>query len=228
MKRIALDSRACVLAAAALAGTVLSGCGGNMQTATATGRASVVIKWPARSRLIPDASNSIKVEFSDGTTTVASTLIPRPAQGGPAAVSFDPLPVGTLTVLATAYPQTDGTGTAQARASLPLDIQAGQDTSFSITMESTIDHVELSPTSATIPPGGNMQFVGTAKDSSGSVVLLSASKLQWASSDSTVATVDGNGNVTAVSSGSTAITFTETESGKSVSAPITVSSVHKA
>ena len=79
-----------------------------------------------------------------GTSLVDQKLVARPANGGTVTVRFDPLPVGTFTVTSTAFPNADGTGTAQATASIPLILQAGQNTDFTLTMGSTIDHLELS------------------------------------------------------------------------------------
>src|SRR5690348_495904 len=119
---------------------LLPGCGGGNHflpaTATATagrGRATFTIVWPAPTRLIPDASNSIHVDIMQGTTHIDAKLLARPTNGGTATATFDALPIGDLTATATAYPNMDGTGTAQATASVPLTIQAGKNTDFRLT-----------------------------------------------------------------------------------------------
>jgi outer membrane protein assembly factor BamB len=209
-----------------LAGLVLGmGCGSNgpvRQSALSlpSGRATFSITWPAPTRLIPAASNSIKVQVNNGSTPITSQILARPSGGGTATVSFDPLPVGNLTVIATAYPTTNGTGIAQATASIPLVIQASQNTPFSLTMASTIDHVTISPATITVQATQSAQLTATAYDASGNVVLTSA--LSWSSSNRSVATVSQSGSVTGVSAGSAQISVLETESGKSTFVPTTV------
>src|SRR5262249_9493592 len=104
-----------LLSACSLLTGSLSGCGGGSgslpsgtgTTGSGMGRAVFTVVWPQRTRLIPLASNSIKVTVTQGTNTLASKIIPRPAQGGEASAEFDALPVGTLTATAIAYPQTN-------------------------------------------------------------------------------------------------------------------------
>src|SRR5204862_401741 len=135
----------------ALAMAVLMGCGGQGGQQQPTGRAVFTIIWPNDSRLIPAASNSIKVVIKRGAAVSATQTLARPVGGGPANVTFDTLPVDTLSATATAYPQANGTGVAQATATVPLVIQANQTTNFSLTMASTIDHLEVSPAAPALP-----------------------------------------------------------------------------
>ena len=110
---------------------------------SSTGRAVFTIRWPAPSRLIPDASNSILVVVTQNATLIGRKLLPRPSAGGTTTATFDALPVGNLNLAATAFPSADGSGVAQATATIPLVIAANQTTNFSLTMNSTIDHLEL-------------------------------------------------------------------------------------
>ena len=212
---------------------LLAGCGGgssrqSISKQAHSGKATFTIKWPARltvprsSRLVPDASNSIKVEIKNASIVVTTQVLPRPANGGISTITFDPLPVGVLNMTATAFPQTDGTGIAQAAAASPIVIQADQNTPLSLTMATTIDHLELSPPSPSLAVTTIQQMTATAKDSAGSIVLLSAVKLTWASSNTAVATVTSTGQVTAVTPGSAQLTVTDAESQKSASTTITV------
>ncbi len=206
----------------------LAGCGGgNNSQSVATGgqgRATLTVQWPTRSRLIPDASNSINVVINQGTTVVAHQTLARPAMGGTSTATFASLPTGALSATATAYPNTDGTGVVQATGTVSLVIVANQATSFSITMASTITHLDLTAPNATINAGAKLQIVATAKDTSGAMVLTTPGRLTWLSSASGVATVDGNGLVTGLSAGSTDISVTDTESGKAAKTTITVKS----
>ena len=107
-----------------------SGCGGASSGKSSlsvptrkTGGLSVSVKWPERSRLIPDASESIVVtvvKATPGGTTIAPVTLTRPAAGESltTVASFDDLPVGDdYTVTAVAYPNPDATGNPQARSS---------------------------------------------------------------------------------------------------------------
>jgi hypothetical protein len=205
---------------------LLAGCGGGSTPtgttqAGATGRAVLTVTWPTRSRLVPAASNSIRVVVKQGSVPVEQRLLPRPAGGGMTTASFDALPVGALNIGATAYPGADGSGVAQATVTAPLAIQAGQTTSFALTMASTIDHLELTANSQ-LYVGDTVQPLIVAKDSAGAVVLLSAGKLQWQSTDTAVATVDSSGLVTGPKAGTASISVTDTESQKFTALTLTV------
>src|ERR1041385_3282125 len=103
----------------------LVGCGSGSQTPSlskATGSATFTVTWPNPSRLIPKASASIVVQILNGSTQIASQTLARPASGGTATATFPLLPPGTLTAKATAYPQANGSGVAQATATLLLTL----------------------------------------------------------------------------------------------------------
>ena len=149
-------------------------------------------------------------------------IVARPVSGDQSLVTFTNLKVGTLTLTGIAYPNADGTGIAQARGSTPVAIQSGQTATVTLTMNSTIDHLEITPDPASVAVGAIVGLTATAKDASGSVVLTTASKLQWDTGNHALATVDASGNVTGVAAGSTQVTVTETESGKSKSVALSV------
>ena len=197
-----------------------SACGGGSGSsesgASSLGKAKFTITWPARSRLIPAASNSITVTINQGTTQVATQTIARPGNGSSTAtVSFAQLPVATLSATATAFPNADGTGTAQATATVPLTIQSNQTTNITLTMASTIASISLTAPNTSIIVGQTEALMATAYNAANSVVLMTPGKLNWKTSNSSFATVDGNGNVTGAGPGSSIITVTDTESQKS-------------
>jgi hypothetical protein len=160
-----------------------------------------------------------------GTEIVDCKVVTRPET----TVEFDKLPPGILTAVVEAYPTEDGTGVPQARASVAVTIEAGKTTSMTVTMESTIDHLEVSPSDPSLPVGDNLSLTATAKDADGNVVLISSDNLQWNSSDEAVVTVDTSGTLTGIAEGTAEITVEETESGKSttVTATVTLSPVRK-
>lgn len=178
--------------------------------------------WPADlppSRVIPQAAQSILVEIKSGSTVVSSATLAKPTT----TADFTELPVGALTVEVTAYPTTDATGTPLAYATVPATIVADGTATVNVTLASTIDHLEITPTTLTIGVSASQQVTVTAKDVNGNVVLVDPSAISFVSSNPGVASVDSSGNVTAGSSvGSTTITVTEGDSGKTISLPVSV------
>ncbi len=197
---------------------LLSGCGGVSRhspaglSAPAAGAASFAVRWPApaqvRARLIPAAANSIVVTIKRGGTVIASQTLARPA----ASLTFPALPVGTLSVSATAYPNANGTGAAQAAATAPLVIADGQSTPLTLTLADTVTSLTVTSTAQSLGVGGTLTLAATAYDTLGSVVLT-GSALGWTSSNPAVATVSAAGVVSGVGIGSALITVTDSESG---------------
>lgn len=146
----------------------ITGCGGgsggtaSVQKLVQTpGSATIVVTWPKSTRVIPGDAQSIEVlltPVSSGTYAPTQTLtngtdyIGRPVSGNTSTVSTVQLTPGTYTVTAEAFPATTptGGGVASAIGSASLVISAGQTTPFSITMASTIDHLEVSGFGGTI------------------------------------------------------------------------------
>src|SRR5258706_7913050 len=130
---------------------LLAGCGGGHQAAppaARTGKATFVVKWPARtSRLIPIASNSIRVVLMKNGAEVGNQLLPRPPGAETSQAVFDPLPTGNLIATATAFPNADGTGVAQATGTAGLNILPGANTTITLTMGTTITKVVVAPAS---------------------------------------------------------------------------------
>ena len=190
----------------------LIGCGSGDRTTEGGGRATISIDWPTRSRLVPVAANSIRVTVSNGTSIITSQLLARPSGGGSSQVLFSSLPVGSLSVSATAYPQSDGTGTAQASGLSPLAIQAGKTTTFSVTMASAIASLVIAPNNPSVPLGQSITLTVTAKDSAGKLVLTVPSQFRWSSTVSAIASIDTAGTLTGVSAGSSQVSVTDSES----------------
>src|SRR5450755_3284706 len=104
------------LFACAVVLVLLTGCGSGSSTTSANGRLALSVVWPKRTRLIPLASHSIRAVVTRGSQTLGSKLIVGTdgPPSNPSIVAFDNLPVGTVTLTATAYPGQDGSGVAQA------------------------------------------------------------------------------------------------------------------
>lgn len=207
-----------------VASTIVVGCGGGTDSASAAGAAALTIDWPDRSRLIPDASESITISFLNGSVVVATQTVARPSSASSTTVSFSGLVAGSLTLKAEAFPNADGTGTAQASASKSVTITSGVTSTLSITMNSTVSSLSITPSSPSVEVGSTLQLVMTALDSNGAVVLVSSGNVTWTSLSTSVATVDSTGLVSGLSSGNAIIQVTESESGKTNSVSLTVTS----
>ncbi|MBM3493475.1 MAG: hypothetical protein FJX72_04010 [Armatimonadetes bacterium] len=204
------------------------GCGGGGGGGP-EGTAVMTLAWPSRSRAIPAAANSVTAILRIGTTAVATRAVARPASGDPSTVLSDHVRAGTMTVEVTAHPNADGSGIAQARGWTSVTISEGQTSTITCTMASTVDRLEMTAANPSVSAGGTVQLAVTGKDSAGAVVLLWPTKLNWTTTSATHATVTVEGLVTGakptgVTPGSVGVTVTDTESGKSVQAPLTVTS----
>ena len=220
--------RAALFLLALLSGVPLAGCGGGSglsnsshllsttaaSASRAKGRAVVRVKWPVRAqtRLIPEGANSIKISIKKSGVEIAATTLTRPANGNTliSTHSFDNLPLGSLTASASAYPNEDGTGTAQAAGSSALTITANQDTALTLTMDATISSVTVTG-AATVTTGATTTLTATAKNADGDTVLVGPTSLTWTSSNAAKATVDAAGTVTGAAAGSATITATYQE-----------------
>ncbi len=223
----------CAVVAFGILGAGIIGCGGSgsgsslsSTTAHAKSKAIIAITWPARTakdaKLIPEASNSIVITFFQGATVVSTQTIVRPTTSLTTSTTFTNLPVGQLTVEADAKPDADGTGTTQATASTTTTIVAGQTTSVSIDMASTISTLAITDADTSVAVGSTTNLALAAYDSSDNVVLLSSSTITWTSATTSVATVSSTGVVTGVAAGTSVITATDSESGKSATFTVTV------
>ncbi len=219
---------------------LLAGCSGGKKSGSdpaaastaspsSRGAAHFTIRWPqpAASRLIPLAASSIGIVLSDASgKTVASQIVVRPPAGQDASViSFPVLPVGQVTVVATAYPNADGTGTAQASGTVGLTIVADQNTDATLTMGSTIASVVVASSASDVTAGDTLTFTATALDVSGAVVLTSGSTWAWSSDNTNVLTVSGSGpqiTATGLAAGSAHVHAVETESNQSAHVGVTV------
>lgn len=167
----------------------LYGCGGsNSPTSTAAAGPSefrVVIQWPDESdgRLLPSAAASVRVDLSSAAGVNLSQTAARPPDPATESVlTFNQqFTVGdTLTLVATAFPNADATGTAQARGTqvvavpaqtTPLDVR--------ITMASTVNSFALSPDFDSLEVGEQVPITATALDSQGAMVLLKPGLFAW-------------------------------------------------
>lgn len=182
-----------VPACAAFVAPFLLSCGGarpalqGVSGQSKLGRASMTIKWPVRNaRIIPTAANSIVVQLSqNGKQVATSGALTRPAGGGTTTWTTPNLDQGTYSISATAFPNADGSGTAQARGSGSITISYSSIAQASVTMGSTVTNVTLSPPALISRPGFQSTVTASATDASGAIVLVAPSDLTWKTSDPT-------------------------------------------
>ena len=221
--------RSYILCGIALSAILLYGCGGSGGSGSSSraGALSLTVKWPMTdSRLIPAASNSIKATVQgSGNAQLGSNVIPKPSGGATSTtVTFNNLPAGAVTLSATAFPVADGTGIAQATGNVPATIVAGQTTSVTVTMASTIDHLSVTPATPNVARNADLPLTATAYDIDNNVVLMAASKLVWHSATPALVTVNGSGVAHGVADTTVGvqISATDSESGKTASTSVTV------
>lgn len=203
---------------ALLVALLAAGCGGGGRQ-EAKGTFSVKFAWPAHAgRVIPTAAQSIRVQVLRNTTVTNEALLTPTAP----VANFTEVPTGTVTVKAVAYPTAGGTGTALASAQTTQTITANGTASVSLTMASTIDHLDLTPDTINLALSGILtrQTTVTAYDTAGSVVLMSPSDLTYSSTGLSVFLVSPTGLVTGVGVGNATLVVTDAVSGKSDSSAV--------
>lgn len=211
----------------------LVGCGSGKRNASApgsssrsTGRAVVTLRWPDptdTTRLVPVNSKSVRIRLKEGATTVAERLLPRPdAPPWVTTASFENVPIITLSASATAYPNADGTGVAQATVTTPITMQAEGDTNLRLTMASTIDHIEVTPggpLALGVQESATLQAV--PRDANNNIVLANA--IQFTATPEDIVELNPDGSLSGLDVGTTTITAREPESGKFAQVNVTVS-----
>lgn len=230
-----------ILTLAAL-GSLLTGCGSGPSGTTSvpvgpgadgpgasvpsrSGSVTFNVHWPTPSRLIPVASNSIKfvvnVSPSPLSQALAGIVINRPQTSA----TLSNLQVGTLYVTATAYPQAGAQGVPQATAQSPIQVTQGATATISISMVSTIDHIDITPATPSLVVGQTTMLVATPRDINGNVVVVAPTNLQFLSDAPNIVSVDNIGpqvTIVAHSVGTANIRVLETESQKTGMIPVVV------
>nr|WP_309695907.1 PQQ-binding-like beta-propeller repeat protein [Armatimonas sp.] len=233
---------------AALFALALSGCGAGKTALTpaaqTTRRAAlqIKIKWPdANSRAIPSKAQSILITVSAGTTRIKDVIVARPVGSALTNTRIEEVPVGTLHVAATAFPEANATGTAQATGAQDVAVTVGVTGSVSVTLGTTITQVRVTrkngqravsltrgedpPLTVTLSPGASDSLTATALDADNNLVLTDSKRWSWTSTSSTVCAItptEDAASVTAGSVGLTTLHITETESGKQATVNVRV------
>ncbi len=175
---------AAVLCLAAI-GAALISCGGPLVPVAGSGQGqrsqppaslTITVHWPpAGARLIPAGTDLLRVHiFYQGEELIRPDLpleLVREPGGGATTAFVENLPVGLIYVSVFAYSNDDpNTPLAQA-TDVAVELRPGANPPVTFTLASTVASVSLSPPSATLGVGHSQQFVATARDSQGNVVL---------------------------------------------------------
>ena len=230
-KRQGRLSAAVLFLAAPFVPLVLVGCGGGGKSPTQAVQSrstslALSLTWPDLSaktagRAFPVAANSLTITVRDSSGFTDTRTLVRPSAGSPTTVTatFDALASGQATIVASAFASTDATGPPLSQASDSVNLQNNRQASANLVFPSPIAVIALSPASLPLARGGTAKLTALAADDRD--VLLTPVGT-WASSDSSVATVDASGNVTAVGGGTAAIIFTDSVFGKTGQAAVTI------
>jgi len=225
----------------ALVAEVIVGCGGagrqSPSSVVAAGRSRMTVRvaWPKVSRAIPLGSKSIQITLfanePEFDVKVGEKLVPRPEGEEPVSeVTLEDLPAQVkLRTRVLAFPNTDGTGTAQAVSEQEIvSGAAGANTDVDIALGSTIFRIEADPSSVSLKANDYKEVRVTAYNEAGDVVPTDPNSWSWRIQDPEVATADPNTrNPVAVrpkNAGATTLIGTERDSEKTISVPVTVSS----
>lgn len=203
----------------------LVGCGGGSSSfESGMGRATFIVKWPERSRFIPEMANALVVQILDGLTVLDSITLTRPSGGGSLVTSatFSNLPIGLFDIYIQAFPNADETGVAQAAAIEAITITSSGNATVTATLFTLIASIELiaAGNATRVGVGSTLQLTATPKNHDGEIVITTA--LNWVSSDTAKATVSSMGIVTRIAGGSVMITVDDGET--QISTSVTLSS----
>ena len=206
--------------------TVTGGCGGSKAASSATRLATIklMVEWPDRpvSRLIPVASESIKVTVTNSSGFVKSLVLVRPT----ATLLMGDLPPGELQVQAVAYPTANPVDdVAQASATQMVTATADQTFQLALTLTSTVDHVVIASNVSSMRRGEETTMSVSAFDSANRLVLTNPATWQWTTSDAGVLSLGAatqSISVVASAKGKASIQALESESGKVASQVIDV------
>ncbi len=192
------------------------------QADAATDSVDVTVDNPVRSVDISPASPAVQV-----AATTSLTATPRDLGGNALAgytVTWSSNNTSVATVSATGAMTADVTGQKGGTATITAAVDDGQGHRASHAVDITVDDpvatVEFSPAYVFLFPGDQAQINVTLRDANGNA--LSGRTVTWTTLDSSIATVDANGLVTAVANGSTSVKATS----EGVSNSVTVDVVH--
>ena len=205
-----------------LVALLAAGCGGQgAADGSSSPGLSVRVVWPTpNARVVPASSASVRVKVTQGGVLVGDATIVRPAT----TTAFAQLPVGTVTVTATACPNADGTGTAMASATVPATIVANGTATVDLTMASTVNRLVLSPSAINLSLSGliTQQLTVIAYDAANAVILSAPSDYAYGTTNGLLFNVNATGLVQGLAVGTATVSATHRDSGVAATASVRV------
>lgn len=219
-----------------LAVEIVVGCSGAAQrgerTRALTTQIRVQVQWPAHSRVVPKAARLVRVRIltnePDYDVEIGKADIVRPDGDEPISDQvIDGLPaLVKIRIAVSAFPNPDGSGTVQAVSTQDtLSGASGSTTETDLTLGSTTARVAVSPASLTLQTLGSAQVTATSYDDKNNIVMTDPNGWKWTSTGEG-ASVDPTGNPVTIhgglQGGTTVVTGTDNDSGRTVTVPVTV------
>jgi len=179
----------------------------------------VRVTFPATTRLVPQAAQSVVAELrGENETLLATHTFTRPAEGGVREFVFTNVPRTDITVKTSAYETPTGTGTPLAVGVQVVSNRTGAGPTVEVAMASTITGVAITTSAPQVDPDEGATLHAVARNDAGQNVPTVPTNWQWASSDPSVATVEPSGPtalVRGIRAGTVEIRATDSESGAS-------------
>ena len=220
---------------------ILYGCGGNntgdTTESSTQGRAQLRVEWPApalsSSRYLPQYAKSLVAELTlpaDPSVRFTQTVNRPDTLPATQTITFTGLPAGkTYTVKCSARVERDGLGATVALASSEVTIIVEQTTSASITLNSTIQRIEILGQPLKLYVGDTLNLTGRALDANNNTLLLPPSALTWSIvSGSSLGTLTADGKLTVSSAGTMRVRLAETVIGVQDEADIQITRIELA
>ena len=195
------------------------------------GKVTMTIAWPQRtSRYLPQYANSLSFALYSENNLInpVSLIVNRPVEKPLIQeVSFDgPLPADTYILKGTAFTGADGSGSAVAFAVEEVEVAAIGTTTVPLSLDSTLYSVELNDMPLIMKVGQFKQLSVTVKDKDQNLVFLNNSDLSWSMVfGGDVASVDLDGNISALTQGDARVRVSEIGAGLYSDGDITVNPV---
>lgn len=167
-------------------GALIAGCGGGGGKREGTsdgfpvrtrGAVTFTIHWPAPSRLIPQATQSIrltaKVLVPDSGEVVGEKLIPRPQGAATSTVTMESLPSVRCRIIAQAFATPDGTGKPLAEGSVEVAVPENGTAEAALTLNAVESNNVMLTTQAQVNAfGGTTSVLGTLDIVGSDIVTL--------------------------------------------------------
>lgn len=216
----------------------LVGCGGDGAPPAGRGALRVRIEWPAPSRAIPAATQSIRLtvtvlEPEDGPV-VAETTVNAPDGGGQTETTLDNIPAVRVRLDATAHPSPGGAGTPVARGAVTVEIPEAGTATPTLQLAGSIFEVRLDHESLQLAGGEVAQVTASAHDAEGNTVVVLDDQWSWSvlpdgpTNLASLDTITGpTVSVEGIATGTGQLVVVETESGFGAMIPLTVQGLYQ-